>query len=125
MTNFNDGATPETTLTVFINERPYQMYYDSRLELRFVGNPAVKRVTDEMMKPFYAWIQTREGGDDNTTQPFSTGSVGEMYDNGELTFEQYLDYYALIGFSLKFLKMLPAFEGISVEIPDSENPSFE
>ena len=123
MKNFNDGAM---TFTVLVNERPYQMYYDSNLELRFVGNPAVKRVTDEMMKSFYAWIRTREGGDeDDSTQPFSTGSVGEMYENGELTFEQYLDYYALIGFSLKFLKMLPAFEDISVEIPESETPSFE
>jgi hypothetical protein len=119
MKNFNDGATPEATLTVLINGRPYPMYYDAQNELRFVGNPAVKRVTDEMMKPFYAWIQNREGGS-NDQPPFSTGSIGEMYENGELTSEQYLDYYALIGFSLKFLKMLPAFESITVEIPDTE-----
>jgi hypothetical protein len=113
--------TPKTgkTVTVLINNHSYPMYYDAKDELRFVGNPVVRKVLDQTMNSYLAWAYDEDSDETISPAPFSMHDITKRYEAGEFTFEQYLDFHALIGYTLESLKSLAAFEDVTVVISET------
>lgn len=111
---------PFQVFVVKINGRSYDTFIDSFGNQRFVGNRVVERLMKETQKRFIAGLIAPDKYDENEKlvekeELFNIGDLGELYIQNEFTFEEYLDFYALLGYNLSSLKMLPEFEKIAIE----------
>ena len=111
----------EDTIVVHINGLPYLTYIDEHGNQRFVGNPIVRALVLEMMKPVAEWVLLHEQLCDieweEEDRPFGMVNLADMYISDKFTFEQYLDFHALSGYRLSTLIQLPAFNNIIIENP--------
>lgn len=111
---------PFQIFVVKINGRSYDTFIDNYGTQRFVGNRVVERLMKETQKRFIANLIAPDEYDENEKliekeAIFSISDLGELYNQGEFTFEEYLDFYALLGYSLTSLKMLPEFDKHAIE----------
>jgi hypothetical protein len=110
---------PNDTITVHINGLPYLTHIDEHGNQRFVGNPIVRVLMLEMMKPVAEWVMLHEQLYDTEWEeedrPFGMVNLADMYITGKFTFEQYLDFHAFSGYRLDTLVQIPAFANIILE----------
>lgn len=121
---------PETEdaniIVVTFNGKSYDTYIDEHGTQRFVGNPVVRKFMSVSQKRWVNYFtgSVFDGGadydrnEDHPDEPVNMGTLSAMFREGEFTQEEWLDFHALLGYSVDLLvKMLDDFSNMEYENP--------
>lgn len=94
-----------------VEGKTYPAFIDGSGEIRFVSNPILRDLIRETEKAYVQKVIIEEV-EYSAYNKTSLRKIHEGFHHGGYTFNDLLEFYISIGYSVKYLKMLPEFENL-------------